>query len=564
MKKEKIILILIFLLALLLRVWKLGVFPDAIDEDEMALGYYGYSLSKAGIDEYGNKFPIYFESVGDYKYGLYSYFAALPISIFGLSPLTTRIMAAIFGSLSVVVIYFLAREIFNNKVYGFGASLILAINPTHIHFSRVAYSNVMGAFFVLLALLFYMKWLKNGSVKNFFLTLVPFLLSIFSYQAYRVILPVLFVFLPLLYVGDIKKRWPKIAGFIVLAVAIVFVSFIPAKTRARSQSLEQLINKPEMTEEFSEDGVSGSNLFLTRLFHNKVVSFSKGYIKRYLSYFDPIFLFVETSGSSDRHSTPGVGFVYLLELPLLFISVYEISKKKKASEILVPVIMLLSAPLAASLLAEPRSTTRAMFMSCAMPLIFSYGVYFLSYQKYRKILVTIISGGYVLSLSYFLHQYYVHKVYHHPWYGDVGLREMVYSIKDNYQDRYSKIVVSGGHYVPFLFYLNIDPVEFSKNVVLTNEKIAKGYKVSEYGKFVFNMPYDCPSIGVKDTLYVCFGYKVPKGANVLEVFRYKDGLPAIFLVDFNKSGVASTLPDRMEWKEISNKDVITKGYWPEN
>ncbi len=111
----KNLLLGIFLLALILRFWNLGSYPDAIDEDEMALGYYGYSLLKNSSDEYGNKFPIYFESVGDFKYGLYSYFAALPIKVFGLNATTTRSISAFAGALSVVVVYFLALEIIKDK-----------------------------------------------------------------------------------------------------------------------------------------------------------------------------------------------------------------------------------------------------------------------------------------------------------------------------------------------------------------------------------------------------------------------------------------------------------------
>ena len=109
------IVLLILLLATILRFWNLGTYPDAIDEDEMALGYYGYSLLTNGTDEYGNASPLYFESVGDYKYGLYSYFAAIPIGLFGLNPTTTRSVSALAGVLSVLAIYYLSLEIFKNN-----------------------------------------------------------------------------------------------------------------------------------------------------------------------------------------------------------------------------------------------------------------------------------------------------------------------------------------------------------------------------------------------------------------------------------------------------------------
>ena len=81
-------------------------------------------------------------------------------------------------------------------------------------------------------------------------------------------------------------------------------------------------------------------------------------------------------------------------------------------------------------------------------------------------------------------------------------------------------------------------------------------------KLIFNMPHDCPALGQKKVLYVCFGYKVPKSARVLEVYRFKDGLPAIFLVDFNQKQEGS-LPDRLEWgEEIPTYKLDEKDYWP--
>ncbi|UCG54652.1 MAG: glycosyltransferase family 39 protein, partial [Dehalococcoidia bacterium] len=180
---------LIFVLALLLRVWNLSNVPEAIDEDEMALGYYGYSLLVNQSDEYGNKFPLYFESAGDYKYGLYSYFAAIPVGLLGLNPFSTRIIAALAGSLSVIAIYYLALEIFNKRKYALLAAFVLAVAPTHIHFSRVAYNNVLGALFAITSIFFLIRWLKKESNKKAVFALLFYLLAILSYQAYRIYMP---------------------------------------------------------------------------------------------------------------------------------------------------------------------------------------------------------------------------------------------------------------------------------------------------------------------------------------------------------------------------------------
>lgn len=541
--KNNIWLIVIFLFALILRIYQLDKYPDGFDEDEMALGYYAYSLIQNGADEYGNKFPIYFKSVGDYKYGLYSYFATIPVSLMGLTIVSTRLTAAVFGSLSIVALYFLTLLIFKDKKLSLIASLLLAINPTHIHFSRIGYSNVFGSFWALLVLIFLIKILKDFKVRHFFLGLFALLASIYSYQAYRVIVPVMLLITPLFYLKDIKKDFYKKMLFPILGVVIIALSFINPVSRARSSTTSSLVDTPALIENFSEDNFGQTKLFVTRMFHNKLTIMSLDFIKRYLSYFDLKFLFVETSSSSGRHITPGVGLLLLIELPFF---IFGLSKIKSY----VPLLLLVVSILPAAIVSDGVSTTRALFMVYPFSIISASGVYHLVDEVKNKSLSKLLTFGvitaYLLNFSFFIHQYRVHKTYHHPWYTDVGLLEMVKAVNKNIES-YEKVVVSKGHYMPFLF---------------VNKSLSD--------KLIFNMPYDCPPLGQENVLYVCFGYKVPKAARVVEVFRFKDQQPAIFLTDFNEKQEGSLsdkrqdiLPDKMAWgDEVPTYKLDEKDYWP--
>jgi 4-amino-4-deoxy-L-arabinose transferase-like glycosyltransferase len=560
------ILALIFVLALFLRVWNLSTIPEAIDEDEMALGYYGYSLITNGTDEYGNKFPLYFESAGDYKYGLYSYFAALPIGLFGLNPFTTRIVAALAGSLSVIAIYFLALEIFNKEKFALLSSFVLAVAPTHIHFSRVAYNNILGALFAIISITFLIRWLKNGEKKNLLLTLIPFILATLSYQAYRIYMPLVFVFISLVLYKQIpKKRIKNVFLLVIATVVIVVLSLIPPESRARSQEFYSLANVPKLTEQFTEDSEAGIPLLATRMFHNKIVSTSLGFASRYFSYFDPVFLFVQTTSGTERHSIPDVGLFYLIEAPLFLLGLLSLFLIVKRGGKLVPLVLLFSAPVAASLVVAQRSTTRAIVIVYAYALIIALGIYSLSNLKnVGKYILGFILIIYLANFSYFSHQYLVHKRYHHPWYSDFGLKEMVATVNSKYND-YSNIVMSGGHYISYLFYNKVHPKEFIEKSSFAPEALANGVKVQRFDKIIFNMPYDCPVAGKENVLYVCFGYRVPINANLVDVIRYRDGQPAIILVEFLSENEKEqlVLPEKLEY----NKDVdirFKEGILPDN
>lgn len=569
MKKK--ILAGIFVLALFLRFWNLGAYPEAIDEDEMALGYYAHSLIKNGTDEYGNSFPIYFESVEDYKYGLSFYLATIPIGLFGLNPATTRSLSALAGALSVIAIYYLAKEIFNKEKYALACAFVLALAPTHIHFSRVAYTNVVGAFFAILSTLFLVKWFKKAKRKHLVLLWLFFILSIFSYQAYRVYLPVSYILLFAVFFNKLdKRRKLQSLGITLSAVVLVLLSFIPPESRIRSQDYSLLVNKPKLIEQFTEDSLAGTSILETRIFHNKVTAIGLGVAERYFSYFDPTFLFVRMTQTAGRHSTPDVGFFYLIEAVFFAVGVLFLFKVLGKREKWVPLALLLGGPLAASLVVEPRSPIRAIVIVYGYALLIGLGIYvLLNIKRYSKITLFLIGLLYLANFSYFAHQYLVHKVYHHPWYGDVGLKEMVDFVNKN-KENYDAVVVSGGHYMPFLFYNKVDPKEFIKNSDFAERPKESSVKVERYGKIRFNMPYKCPAAGKENTLYVCFGYLVPRKAKLVDVVRFRDGQPAIFFVEFSEEQT-EVLPERMEYSQDVDERFVDgvipeeyESYWPVN
>ncbi len=564
------LLFLIFLLAFFLRVWNLAKYPEAIDEDEMANGYYAFSLLKNGTDEYGHKFPIYFESVKDYKYGLYSYFSIPAVGVFGLNPFSARFTACLAGSLSVIAIYFLALEIFPNAAFALLSSTLLAITPFHIHFSRVGYSNILGLFFSVLSILFFVRFLKKNKTKNVFLSLLFLVLSIFTYQTYRVLLPVFFVLTLLVFnpLEMIKKRNWKVFVFIITSVLIVLLSFIPSESRKRALSFNELIDRPALIEQYSEDALMQTELVVTRAFHNKYLSFFKAFSERYFSYFDPRFLFIETSATTERHNIPNTGFVYFVDVVFLILGISFIFSKVKNNQKYIPFILLFSAPLASSMTMEARSVTRSVVMVIPLVILSAFGIYSLfEFKKIKKYLLVIVGLAYLISLIGFIHQYTVHKVIHHPWYSDVGLKEMVESVNKNYDD-YSKIVIAQGHYMPFLFYNQVDPKYFLKESLIS-EDFNDGVRVKEFEKIVFNMPYDCPLAGKENILYVCFGYQIPKNSKIVDLIRYRDGQPAIILIEFGK--VDEKLPEKVNYfSEIDSrfpKGILPESYnsyWPIN
>jgi len=95
---------------------------------------------------------------------MYIILNALGIHVDLLTAIT--IVPAILGSLCVLVVYFIGREVKNHNV-GLIAALITAISPGFLQRSIAGfYDNEMSILFVLIMFLFYIKAIKTGSISS--------------------------------------------------------------------------------------------------------------------------------------------------------------------------------------------------------------------------------------------------------------------------------------------------------------------------------------------------------------------------------------------------------------
>lgn len=89
----------------------------------------------------------------------------------GLKSYTSLIVSAIFGTLTVGIIYLLGRKLFDRRS-GLIAMFLIAISSYHIHYSRSGFSQAVSVFFIYLGLLFFVLSIRqkeNLSRSNKFL-----------------------------------------------------------------------------------------------------------------------------------------------------------------------------------------------------------------------------------------------------------------------------------------------------------------------------------------------------------------------------------------------------------
>ena len=140
------ILGLVLILAFFLRFNKVTEIPPALNWDEVSIAYNAYSILNTGKDEWGVFLPIHFKAYGEYKLPAQIYASIPGIAFFGLNELGVRITPVVYGTLTVLLMFFLGRAIFQSSLVGIFAATLLAISPWHIHLTRASFESSFAVF----------------------------------------------------------------------------------------------------------------------------------------------------------------------------------------------------------------------------------------------------------------------------------------------------------------------------------------------------------------------------------------------------------------------------------
>jgi len=547
-KKIILFLTLIIIIASGLRLWQLGKVPSSPDWDEVALGYNAYSIMQTGRDEYGKFLPIILRSFDDYKPALYTYLAMPLIAVLGLNVVAVRLPSAIFGILTVLATFFLVKELFKKNSLALLASFLLAISPWHIQFSRVAFEANVGVALNTFGILFFLKAFK----KPWFLSLSALMLgfSLHVYQSEKVFVQLLIAILIYAFRKEfflIKKKYiyASLIIFVLICLPLILFTLTNKDALSRAKTVSIFSNSSIIeanTEKLVKD--RANNDILGLILDNRRVEFAKYIVGGYLSHLDLNWLFIE--GDIARHHAPGMGLMYLIELPFLLVGIYMLifGKFDKALKIFITLWFLI-VPIPASVTNDVPHAVRAINFLPILQILTAIGIITIfskvssiKYQvlsikiKYLFFLLILLVS--IFNFSYYLNQYFIQQNYFHARYWQYGYKDMV-SFVASVQEDYSKIIVSNTatmdqSYMFFLFYLKYDPHEYLSEGGTLTGKIEGINKFSnlEFRKFDYSEEKERNILLIGSTFDFQEVYKTIHEAN------YPDKSIAIKAVEKNK------------------------------
>lgn len=459
-----------------LRFDRLTQIPPSLSHDETAIAYNAYSILKTGKDEYGAGYPLLFRSFDDYKLPGMVYATVPMVALFGLSELSARLPSAIFGVLSVVLMYGIALEILKNRKQALIPMLVFAVSPWHINFSRQLFESNGAVFWFMLGTYFMLRSIKKYS---FILPAgLSFVAALYFYYSVRLVIP----FVGLFYLIYLRKVIIKEWKITLLTAVICLLAFFPMGREMLSPggmeriSIVSVVNDPnyhKLREEYvNKMGVTPT--LIQKIVYNRRVALAQTIVDNYAKNISPHNLFVTGTGT--------YGTLYPIEAILIPLGLLSLVTLSPFAAVFI-CIWLFTAFLPGAFSVNQPNTLRTLIAAPIFSLITGLGILSLYGYVKQKISVkaatlsAILMGiAFVLVFPKFHYAYFVDNPTKNALsFGD-GYKQMAGFVRAH-ETGYDRVVISGYYWRPYVFMLYwnaVDPAFYQLSG--TRE---------QFGKYVF-------------------------------------------------------------------------------
>lgn len=484
--KELILLILVIVLGLFLRFYHLGVIPSGFLNDEANTGYDSYSILLTARDQWGSFLPITnFKGFGDYPPSMYRYFTSFAMYFFGVNEFSVRFTSAIAGLMSILVLYYLTKKLFNQKI-AIISSFLFAIMPWAVGLSRVGIESNLAILFVLLALFFGLKNKQEERIKNLSIAAILLGFSIYTYSAYLLFSPLLLL---IIFYENIYKNKFKLKNILlpllifILIIFPVFINKISASTRLSQVGLTTNINSIGLLDTLNMQRGSCLTEYhptICKLINNKPILFSSTFFKNYLSHFSPNFFYI--NGNPTQYSIlESRGLDYIFGIIFLISGLYFLIKVNKNTKIsLVIILLFLISPIPDSLTGDG-NFSRSSMMQPFISVISGLGLYLIltklnlikNLYLRRLMFLSILFIIFFSVFSFYL-RYDTYFKNNYSTFSQYGYKELMVKVeleKKNYSEIYiSRHLNETKQYIYYLFFNKYDPVKYQtkKDVSYSN------------------------------------------------------------------------------------------------
>lgn len=560
----------ILLLSFLIRAWNISFVPAAPYWDEMDAGYQAYSILKTGKDYFGNRPGLIVQSFADFRAPLLIYLTVPFVAALGLNIYSVRLPAAIFGTISILLIYLLSKILFKSEKVSLTAALLAGFAPWNIQYSRMAFEGVLLLSFFLGGVICFFKGLKDS--KWWVASGTLFGLSLLAYNTAKLFVPVILVILTAIYIS--KKSIGKnfwiglVLSSIFLAGGLYTSLFQGGGMRFAEISvwtdpqLESSIDqyRQESAISYTDSRDMGMSARVPdKLIYNKATFIADKVTQSYLKAISPDFLFI-AGDPNLRHSPYRMGELYRVEfvtiifgLVLLFLGTTRGDKNKIFLS-----LWLILAPIPAALTRDGGTHTSRLFLLFpVLTIVSAAGVFYmvdLIPKRAGRYLFTGLVLIWVFSVSFYLNYYFGSYKLESARYFQYGFPEAVKEAINRKAD-FKYVIIDDrkdSALMNFLFESKYNPSDFQAKVSGLSFEFGK-FKADKLDNFYFMKPgrrdwYLAFEDNLINDNYLLIASseqleeqtveklpgKLTGNQKLLDVIYYKTGEPAFYIIESKK------------------------------
>lgn len=404
MKKNRIIILAVFFIAVFFFEFRLLETPRGITLDEAAFGYNAALISETLHDENGRFLPFFVLSLEgrDWRQPVTQYLQVVMFKLFGKSLYKLKLVSVLTAAFSATVVFFLAFKIYKIK-FGIIALIIFITTPIIMIHSHLALDNISPVPFILLWMVGVWYFKQKKSLKYLILAGVSLGIGFYTHKSMRSAVPIWTILTVIFLIYNLKK--PGIDTFKKFKPAAVFLFSITP-----FYLISPILNYKYAGAVFGSDAIGISSVF--------------SFFEFYLSNFDLSFLFI-TGDKILHHSTGIHGMFLLASLPAFIYGIYKSFKEKNPFFIFLAVCFF-AGPLLLGFIGSVHRASRIIFLVPIFTFISAYGA--LKFFELRinfsnaikMLLCTMFAINYVNFINYYWFQY--PKDTYHIFYNPVGLK----------------------------------------------------------------------------------------------------------------------------------------------
>lgn len=470
--KWGIIIVLAF--AFFFRVYRLDSLPASLFGDEVDASYHAWSLATTGRDYYGHFLPSYIQSLSEWRAPLTMYAIAPFVGLLGPSNFSARLPMAIYGTLSILLVYLITNLLFAKQKtkfpIGLVAAIVLALNPWHLHYTRNAVEQPPLFLLTLLGVYLYLKAKEKPVL--YAVSLLSFILTFYTYSVANLATPVVIGLLLFCFPPKVKELINKktIVSILVCSLAVLPIAyqifFGQAAGRFKliniasdKQVLDQIVfdrNRPWLT-----------NPLLEKIFNNSATAIGGEFIKNYFTALSPQFMFI-SGDPIYRQQVDHFGAFLLVLAPFFYLGLYLVVKNISDRRHLFFLLWLLIIPMGSSLTqGGGNHASRLFLMIFPLTLITALGInhlFGLVREKYRPLIWLVVLVAIAANFSAYWYRYTSHYAYEssHVW--QYGYEPLFKESRDLIKNANRVFINNNAEPVLYRlgYFLPVYPVDFQK------------------------------------------------------------------------------------------------------